>query len=85
VNNRKSRCDNKLSFPILSDPNSSVAGAFGLNFALSAEPIDVSRFPVSRKLENKRPYVDAMGQAARLWHHRRYSTPTDGAPDVAAI
>ena len=26
------------------------------------------------------PYVDAMGRAARLWHLRRYSTPTDGAP-----
>jgi len=33
-NSRKSQRDNKLSFPILSDPKSEVANAFGIRFAL---------------------------------------------------
>jgi peroxiredoxin len=33
-NSRKSQRDNKLGFPILSDPNSDVAHAFGIRFAL---------------------------------------------------
>ena len=32
-NSRKSVRDNKVSFPILSDPKNEVAAAFGLNFA----------------------------------------------------
>ena len=34
VNSRKSVRQNKLNFPILSDPNNEVASAFGLRFAL---------------------------------------------------
>jgi peroxiredoxin len=34
VNSRKSGRQNKLNFPILSDPNNEVASAFGLRFAL---------------------------------------------------
>ena len=34
ANSRKSQRDNKLGFPILSDTNSEVAGAFGIRFAL---------------------------------------------------
>lgn len=38
-NSRKSQRDNKLAFPILSDPNSAVAAAFGIRFALPDELI----------------------------------------------
>src|SRR5258708_355603 len=34
ANSRKSMRDNRLAFPILSDPNNSVAAAFGLRFEL---------------------------------------------------
>ena len=34
ANSRRSQRDNKLSFPILSDPRNEVAAAFGLRFAL---------------------------------------------------
>jgi peroxiredoxin len=34
VNSRRSQRDNKLTFPILSDPKSEIANAFGIRFAL---------------------------------------------------
>lgn len=43
ANSRKSQCDNKLGFPILSDPGASLANAFGLRFALPDDLIEVYR------------------------------------------
>ena len=43
ANSRKSQRDNKLGFPILSDPGASVADAFGLRFALPDDLIEVYR------------------------------------------
>ncbi len=43
ANSRKSRRDNKLGFPILSDPGAAVADAFGLRFALPDDLIEVDR------------------------------------------
>jgi peroxiredoxin len=40
-NSRKSRRDNRLSFPILSDVRSEVANAFGIRFALPDYLVDV--------------------------------------------
>jgi peroxiredoxin len=40
-NSRKSRRDNRLSFPILSDVRSEVANAFGIRFALPPDLIEV--------------------------------------------
>jgi peroxiredoxin len=41
TNSRKSQRDNKLGFPILSDPGSAVAAEFGLRFALPDDLIEV--------------------------------------------
>jgi peroxiredoxin len=41
VNNRRSQRDNKLGFPILSDPGTAVAAEFGLRFALPEDLIEV--------------------------------------------
>lgn len=41
ANSRKSQRDNKLGFPILSDPGAAVAAAFGLRFALPDDLIEV--------------------------------------------
>jgi peroxiredoxin len=43
ANGRKSQRDNKLGFPILSDPGAAVADAFGLRFALPDDLIEVYR------------------------------------------
>ncbi|MEG3089224.1 peroxiredoxin-like family protein [Sphingomonas sp. PB4P5] len=43
ANSRKSQRDNKLDFPILSDPGAAVAAEFGLRFALPADLIEVYR------------------------------------------
>jgi peroxiredoxin len=40
-NSRKSQRDNKLGFPILSDPQADVANAFGIRFALPDYLIEV--------------------------------------------
>jgi peroxiredoxin len=40
-NSRKSQRDNKLGFPILSDPKAAIADAFGIRFALPGYLIDV--------------------------------------------
>ena len=42
-NSRKSQRDNKLGFPILSDPGAAVADEFGLRFALPEDLIEVYR------------------------------------------
>jgi peroxiredoxin len=41
ANSRKSQRDNKLAFPILSDPKSQVASAFGIRFALPDYLVEV--------------------------------------------
>ena len=41
ANSRKSQRDNKLGFPILSDPGAGVAAAFGLRFSLPEDLIEV--------------------------------------------
>jgi peroxiredoxin len=41
ANSRKSQRDNKLGFPILSDPGAAVADQFGLRFALPEDLIEV--------------------------------------------
>jgi peroxiredoxin len=41
ANSRKSQRDNKLAFPILSDPGAAVADQFGLRFALPRDSIGV--------------------------------------------
>jgi peroxiredoxin len=41
ANSRKSQRDNKLTFPILSDPGATVADQFGLRFALPGDLIEV--------------------------------------------
>jgi peroxiredoxin len=43
ANSRKSRRDNKLGFPILSDPGAALADEFGLRFALPDDLIEVYR------------------------------------------
>jgi peroxiredoxin len=43
MNSRKSQRDNKLAFPILSDPGAAVAAEFGLRFSLPADLIEVYR------------------------------------------
>ncbi len=43
ANSRKSQRDNKLDFPILSDPGAAVADKFGLRFSLPADLIEVYR------------------------------------------
>lgn len=43
ANSRKSQRDNKLDFPILSDPGAAVADKFGLRFSLSNDVIEVYR------------------------------------------
>jgi peroxiredoxin len=43
ANSRKSQRDNRLGFPILSDPGTAVAAAFGLRFALPDDLIEVYR------------------------------------------
>ena len=43
ANSRKSQRDNKLGFPILSDPGTAVAAGFGLRFALPDDLIEVYR------------------------------------------
>lgn len=43
ANSRKSQRDNKLGFPILSDPGTAVADQFGLRFALPDDLIEVYR------------------------------------------
>ena len=43
ANSRKSQRDNKLGFPILSDPGAAVAAEFGLRFALPNDLIEVYR------------------------------------------
>ena len=43
ANSRKSRRDNKLDFPILSDPGAAVADKFGLRFSLPDDLIQVYR------------------------------------------
>ncbi|WP_071000762.1 peroxiredoxin-like family protein [Methylobacterium sp. C1] len=43
ANSRKSQRDNKLGFPILSDPGTTVAARFGLRFALPDDLIEVYR------------------------------------------
>jgi len=43
ANSRKSQRDNKLNFPILSDPGAAVADKFGLRFSLPADLIEVYR------------------------------------------
>ena len=43
ANSRKSRRDNKLDFPILSDPGAAVADEFGLRFSLPDDLIEVYR------------------------------------------
>jgi peroxiredoxin len=43
INSRRSMRDNKLSFPILSDPRNDVAAAFGLRFKLPDYLIDLYR------------------------------------------
>lgn len=43
ANSRKSQHDNKLSFPILSDPGAAVADKFGLRFSLPGDLIEVYR------------------------------------------
>lgn len=42
-NSRRSQRENKLSFPILSDPRNEVAAAFGLRFALPDYLVDLYR------------------------------------------
>lgn len=42
-NSRRSQRENKLSFPILSDPHNEVAAAFGLRFALPDYLVDLYR------------------------------------------
>jgi peroxiredoxin len=41
ANSRKSKRGNELSFPILSDTNSDLAGAFGIRFTLPDDLIEV--------------------------------------------
>lgn len=41
ANSRKSQRDNKLGFPILSDPGAAVAAEFGLRFSLPADLVEV--------------------------------------------
>jgi peroxiredoxin len=43
ANSRKSQRDNKLDFPILSDPGAAVAAEFGLRFSLPQDLIEVYR------------------------------------------
>lgn len=43
ANSRRSQRENKLGFPILSDPGNAVAGAFGLKFALPDYLVDLYR------------------------------------------
>ena len=43
ANSRKSQRDNRLGFPILSDPGTAVAAAFGLRFVLPDDLIEVYR------------------------------------------
>ncbi|BAU88772.1 alkyl hydroperoxide reductase [Methylorubrum populi] len=43
ANSRKAQRDNKLGFPILSDPGTAVAARFGLRFALPDDLIEVYR------------------------------------------
>ncbi|HXH45470.1 MAG TPA: peroxiredoxin-like family protein [Bradyrhizobium sp.] len=43
ANSRKSQRDNKLGFPILSDPGAEVAARFGLRFKLPGDLIEVYR------------------------------------------
>lgn len=43
ANSRKSQRDNKLGFPILSDPGAAVAAEFGLRFALPDDLVEVYR------------------------------------------
>jgi peroxiredoxin len=43
ANSRKSQRDNKLGFPILSDPGTAVAARFGLRFSLPDDLIEVYR------------------------------------------
>ncbi|TGX49595.1 AhpC/TSA family protein [Sphingomonas gei] len=43
ANSRKSQRDNKLDFPILSDPGAAVAAQFGLRFAVPDDLIEVYR------------------------------------------
>jgi peroxiredoxin len=43
ANSRKSQRDNKLDFPILSDPGAAVAAEFGLRFSLPEDLIEVYR------------------------------------------
>ncbi|MBO1077043.1 peroxiredoxin-like family protein [Roseomonas marmotae] len=43
ANSRKSQRDNKLAFPVLSDPGAAVADRFGLRFSLPDDLIEVYR------------------------------------------
>lgn len=57
--------------------------------AFSALPFAFSSFPLSYtdavfEAMSGIAAVDAMGQAARRWQHRRWTAPTDGAPHAEA-
>src|SRR5215831_14917993 len=54
-------------------------GRLDLPTATQGRPKDCSTSSSDPMME------DAMGRAARAWHHRRYSTATDGAPHVATL
>ena len=53
TNSRRSQRENKLGFPILSDPGNGVAEAFGLKFALPAYLVDLYK-----QLGNNLPLVN---------------------------
>ena len=53
-NSRKSQRDNKLGFPILSDPKADVANAFGIRFALPDYLVDVYK-----SFKNDLPLINA--------------------------
>lgn len=73
ANSRKSQRDNKLDFPILSDPGAAVAAEFGLRFSLPEDLIEVYRqFGIDLAAVND----DRSGVLPRP---ARYVIGTDGA------
>lgn len=79
ANSRKSQRDNKLGFPILSDPGAAVAAEFGLRFALPNDLIEVYR-----QFGNDLPKIND-DPAWMLPMPARYVIGTDGVIAYAEV
>jgi peroxiredoxin len=78
-NSRKSQRDNKLGFPILSDPKADVANAFGIRFALPDYLVEVYK-----AFKNDLPLINA-DPSWVLPMPARYVIGTDGIIAYAEI